>query len=108
MVYNREEQGMRVAYFFAATALSAMFGGLVAAGITLIGSVGSLRLTSLIVIPWSWYGLPSNPADAKFWTPEQRETMKLRDLKRQEYMGANQFDWAQIFSALRTWRLYTE
>lgn len=117
MVYNREEQGMRYAYLFAATALSSMFGGLVATGITNIGTVGGLRawswlyiieaLISLVVIPWVWFGLPENPTQAKFWTPEQRHTMERRDLKRQEYMGANKFEWAQVISALRTWRLYT-
>lgn len=117
MVYNREEQGMRFAYLFAATALSAMFGGLVATGITHIGSAGGLRawswlyiiegLISLAVVPWAWFGLPSNPAQASFWTPEQRETMNRREMKRKEYMGANQFDWTQVFSALRTWRMYT-
>ncbi|KAH7359864.1 high-affinity nicotinic acid transporter [Pyrenochaeta sp. MPI-SDFR-AT-0127] len=117
MVYNREEQGMRFAYLFAATALSAMFGGLVATGITHVGTVGGLRawswlyiieaLISLVVVPWSWFGLHERPAKAKFWTPEQRDTMERRELKRQEYMGANKFEWAQVFSALRTWRMYT-
>lgn len=117
MVYRREEQGMRFAYLFAATAFSGMFGGLVATGITKIGTVGGLRawswlyiiegLISLVVVPWAWFGLPEFPSQAKFWTPEQRETMERRDMKRQEYMGANQFEWAQVFSALRTWRMYT-
>lgn len=117
MVYNREEQGMRFAYLFAATALSAMFGGLVATGITQIGTVGGLRawswlyiiesLISLVVVPWAWFGLHERPAHAPFWTPEQRDTMERRELKRQEYMGANKLDWTQVFSALRTWRMYT-
>ncbi|KAM5343320.1 hypothetical protein ACJ41O_014286 [Fusarium nematophilum] len=117
MVYNREEQGMRFAYLFAATAFSGMFGGLVATGITKIGTVGGLQawswlyiiegLISLMVIPWAWFGLPEDPAKCKFWTPEQRETMERRGLKRQEYMGANKLEWSQVFGALRAWRLYT-
>ncbi|EMD87165.1 hypothetical protein COCC4DRAFT_209355 [Bipolaris maydis ATCC 48331] len=117
MVYNREEQGMRFAYLFAATAFSGMFGGLVATGIIEIGAVGGLQawswlyiiegLASLIIVPWAWYGLPESPSKAKFWTPEQRETMEMRDLKRQEYMGANQFEWSQVISALCTWRMWT-
>lgn len=108
---------MRFAYLFAATALSAMFGGLVATGITEIGTYGGLRawswlfiieaLISVIVVPWAWFGLPENPAKAKFWTPLQRETMERRELKRLEYMGTNKFEWTQVFSALRTWRMYT-
>ncbi|KAH7323075.1 high-affinity nicotinic acid transporter [Stachybotrys elegans] len=117
MVYNRREQGLRFAYLFAATALSGMFGGLVATGITRIGTVGGLQawswlyiiegLISLTVVPWAWYGLPEFPSKSKFWTPEQRETMEKRDLQRQEYMGQEKFDKRQVFSALKEWRMYT-
>ncbi|KAH7363015.1 high-affinity nicotinic acid transporter [Plectosphaerella cucumerina] len=117
MVYNRQEQGLRFAYLFSATAFSGMFGGLVATGITRIGSVGGLGawswlyiiegLISLLVVPWAFFGLPEVPARARWWTPEERDTMERRELKRQEYMGANSFEWAQVVSALRTWRLYT-
>ncbi|KAH7010185.1 high-affinity nicotinic acid transporter [Ilyonectria destructans] len=117
MVYNRREQGLRFAYLFAATAFSGMFGGLVATGITKIGTVGGLHawswlyiiegLISLSVIPWAWYGLPEFPAKAKFWTPEERETMEQRDLQRREYMGSEAFDRSQVLSAMKDWRLYT-
>lgn len=117
MVYNRHEQGLRFAYLFSATAFSGMFGGLVATGITKIGHSAGLNswswlyivegCISLLVVPWAWFGLPENPAKAKYWTPEERETMERRDIKRQEYMGANQFSWPQVFDALKTWRLYT-
>ncbi|KAG7118932.1 putative transporter like protein [Verticillium longisporum] len=97
MVYNRHKQGLRFSYLFAATAFSGMFGGLVATGITKIGNFGGLQswswlyiiegLISLTVVPWAWFGLPEYPAKAKWWTPEQRDTMERRELKRQEYMG---------------------
>ncbi|KAI1365458.1 high-affinity nicotinic acid transporter [Xylaria arbuscula] len=117
MVYNREEQGLRFAYLFAATAFSGMFGGLVATGITRIGEYHGIQSwswlyiiegsVSLLVIPWAWYGLPAYPAHAKWWTPEERATMEARELKRQEYMGAEKFEWKQTISALKEWRVYT-
>ncbi|EEY14609.1 high-affinity nicotinic acid transporter [Verticillium alfalfae VaMs.102] len=117
MVYNRHEQGLRFSYLFAATAFSGMFGGLVATGITKIGNTGGLQswswlyiiegLISLTVVPWAWFGLPEYPAKARWWTPEQRDTMERRELKRQEYMGTETFEWSQVFSALQDWRLYT-
>lgn len=117
MVYNRREQGLRFAYLYSAIALSGMFGGLVATGITKIRHYAGLNTwswlyivegcISLIVVPWAWYGLPENPTKAKFWTPEERATMELRDIKRQEYMGANHFSWPQVTDALKSWRLYT-
>ncbi|KAG4437500.1 hypothetical protein IFR05_007010 [Cadophora sp. M221] len=117
MVYNRKEQGLRFAYLFAATSFSGMFGGLIATGITKIGEAGGLRswswlyivegLISLLVVPFVWYGLPEKPAEAKWWTPEEREAMNLREQQRLEYMGREKFDWTQVRSALKEWRIYT-
>lgn len=117
MVYNRQEQGLRFAYLFSATALAGMFGGLVATGITRIGNVGGLRawswlyiiegLFSLLAVPWAWYSLPEHVTKANWWTPEERAGMELRDQKRLEYMGTEKLDWTQVRSALKDWRLYT-
>lgn len=117
MVYNRQEQGLRFAYLFAATSFSGMFGGLLATGITKIGEAGGLRpwswlyivegLFSLLVLPWAWYGLPEYPAKAKWWTPEEAEAMEMRELQRLEYMGTEKLEWSQVRSALKEWRVYT-
>ncbi|KAI0530281.1 high-affinity nicotinic acid transporter [Xylaria digitata] len=117
MVYNREEQGLRFAYLFAATAFSGMFGGLIATGITHISTNNGIQswswlyiiegLVSLIVVPWAWYGLPAYPAHANWWTPEERATMEARELKRREYMGTEKFEWEQARSVLKEWRVYT-
>jgi MFS family permease len=116
MIYNRQEQGLRFAYLFGSMALSGMFGGLVATGITYIGNAGGLLawswlyilegLVSLIVVPFVWFGLPENPAQAKFFTPEELEVLAARELKRREYMGDSKFDWAQVRSVLGHWRIY--
>lgn len=116
MIYNRQEQGLRFAYLFSSMALSGMFGGLVATGITYIGHAGGLRswswlyilegLVSLIVVPFVWFGLPENPAQAKFFTAEELEVLAARELKRREYMGSSEFDWAQVRSVLGHWRIY--
>jgi len=117
MVYNRKEQGLRFAYLFAATSFSGMFEGLIATGITRIGTVGGLQawswlyiiegLFSLLVVPWAWYGLPEYPAKAKWWTPKEAEAMEQCEAQRIEYMGAEKFDWSQVRSAMKDWRLYT-
>lgn len=116
MIYNRQEQGLRFAYLFSSMALSGMFGGLAATGITYIGDAGGLRswswlyilegLVSLIVVPFVWYGLPENPAQAKFFTAEELDVLAAREMKRREYMGDSKFDWAQVRSVLGHWRIY--
>lgn len=117
MVYNREEQGQRIGYVFIAAAGSSMFGGLIATGITKIGTVSGLQawswlyiiegLISLLAVPWTWFGLPDTPVHAKWWTEEERKVMDLREIKRKEYMGQDAFDWKQVFSAMKEWRCYT-
>lgn len=116
-IYNPREQGLRNAYLFGAASLSGMFGGLVATGITKISSAGTLRgwswlyiiegLVSICVVPWAYFGLPEFPAKSKRWTAEELETLQRRELKRQEYMGNYEFDWAQVWSTFKDWRLYT-
>lgn len=102
MIYNRQEQDLHFAYLFSSMALSGMFGGLVATGITYIGHAGGLRswswlyilegLISLIVVPFVWFGLPENPTQTKFFTAEELEVLAARELKRREYMGSSEFD----------------
>ncbi|KZZ92846.1 Major facilitator superfamily domain, general substrate transporter [Moelleriella libera RCEF 2490] len=116
-IYNPREQGLRNAYLFGAASLSGMFGGLVATGITKISSAGTLRgwswlyiiegLVSICVVPWAYFGLPEFPAKSKRWTAEELETLERRELKRQEYMGNYEFDWSQVWSTFKDWRLYT-
>ncbi|CAK7242204.1 MAG: hypothetical protein STHCBS139747_003684 [Sporothrix thermara] len=116
MVYNRAEQGRRFAYLFSAMAISGMFGGLIATGITYIHETHGLQswswlfivegLISIVVVPWVWFGLPSQPATASFWSAHELDLMRRRELKRIEYMGAERFDWAQVRSALLHWRTY--
>ncbi|CAK7203604.1 hypothetical protein SEUCBS139899_006341 [Sporothrix eucalyptigena] len=116
MVYNRKEQGRRFAYLFSAMAISGMFGGLIATGITYIHEVGGLKswswlyiiegLISVLVVPWVWFGLPSQPAMARFWSDHELDLMRRREMQRREYMGDARFDWAQVRSALAHWRTY--
>lgn len=116
MIYNRQEQGLRFAYLFSSMALSGMFGGLVATGITYIGTAGGLRawswlyiiegVVSLAIVPFVWFGLPENPAQAKFFTAEELEVLAARELKRREYMGDSKFSWAQVRPVLGHWRIY--
>ncbi|KAH8662420.1 high-affinity nicotinic acid transporter [Xylariales sp. PMI_506] len=116
MIYNRQEQGLRFAYLFSSMALSGMFGGLIATGITYIGTSHGLAawswlyiiegVISLLVVPFVWFFLPENPAQASFFDAEELEVMAKRELKRQEYMGREEFDWAQVRSAFTDLRVY--
>ncbi|EXJ86744.1 hypothetical protein A1O3_03698 [Capronia epimyces CBS 606.96] len=116
MTYKREEQGLRLAYLFASSSLSSMFGGLIATGITKVGEVGNLQawswlyiiegLVSTIIVPFIFLYLPDNPRKAKFWTPEEHAVMEQRDLQRQEYLGSQVFEWKEVASAFCDPKLY--
>ncbi|KAK7219159.1 hypothetical protein V2G26_007162 [Clonostachys chloroleuca] len=111
MVYKREEQGRRIAYLFGSVALAGMFGGLFATGITKIGHAHGLNAwswlyiiegcVSFIAAAWVWWGLPNDPALAKFLKPEEKEVMLARDRQRLEYLGSLNFEWVEVGRALK-------
>ncbi|CAG9950106.1 unnamed protein product [Clonostachys rosea f. rosea IK726] len=116
MVYKREEQGRRIAYLFGSVAPAGMFGGLFATGITKIGHAHGLNAWSLmcgiaglsyegcvsfVAAAWVWWGLPNDPAHAKFLKPEEKEVMLARDRQRLEYLGSLNFEWVEVGRALK-------
>ncbi|CAG9953978.1 unnamed protein product [Clonostachys rosea f. rosea IK726] len=111
MVYKREEQGRRIAYLFGSVAPAGMFGGLFATGITKIGHAHGLNAwswlyliegcVSFVAAAWVWWGLPNDPAHAKFLKPEEKEVMLARDRQRLEYLGSLNFEWVEVGRALK-------
>lgn len=58
-------------------------------------------LISISVVAWAWFGLPEDPTRAKFWKPEEKEVMLVREMQRQEYLGSLTFEWAEVGRALK-------
>lgn len=110
LVWKKEEQGLRQAYLFSSVALAGMFGGLIATGITYIGPVHGLESWSWLYIIegclsvaaafWVFFGLPAQPAEAKFLTAEDKNVMAVREAQRVEYLGNLHFEWSEVGKAM--------
>ncbi|CAG9953484.1 unnamed protein product [Clonostachys rosea f. rosea IK726] len=87
MVYKREEQGRRIAYLFGSVARPLAY--------IIEGCV------SFVAAAWVWWGLPNDPAHAKFLKPEEKEVMLARDRQRLEYLGSLNFEWVEVGRALK-------
>jgi hypothetical protein len=110
-----------------------MFGGLFATGITKIGHHAGLNawryvsvdpvmlstltrnswlyiiegLISILAVGWVWFGLPDDPLNAKWWTPEEKQCMEARRAQHQQYLGSLVFEWAEIGRAFKDPKVYT-
>jgi hypothetical protein len=56
---------------------------------------------SFVAAAWVWWGLPNDPAHAKFLKPEEKEVMLARDRQRLEYLGSLNFEWVEVGRALK-------
>jgi hypothetical protein len=56
---------------------------------------------SFIAAAWVWWGLPNDPALAKFLKPKEKEVMLARDRQRLEYLGSLNFEWVEVGRALK-------
>ncbi|OTB03886.1 hypothetical protein M426DRAFT_23409 [Hypoxylon sp. CI-4A] len=122
-IYTRGELALRIGVFYTAASLSGAFGGLLARGISEIGTRGGLNswrwifvleglFTALVGIA-SYFLLPNGPGSAKFLTPEERQFAVARlhssggsgDGNR-EKEATEKFAWSEVargvFSA-QTW-----
>ncbi|CAG9938537.1 unnamed protein product [Clonostachys rosea f. rosea IK726] len=98
MVYKREEQGRRIAYLFGSVALADWarpWPQCVELAYIIEGCV------SFIAAAWVWWGLPNDPALAKFLKPKEKEVMLARDRQRLEYLGSLNFEWVEVGRALK-------
>lgn len=116
MVYKREEQAKRVSYLFVCTALSGAFGGLLAYVLLKMDGVAGYAgwrwvyiiegIASILIGVVVWFGLPNDPSNAYFLNDEEKRIMRVRALQRAQYMGSEEFSWAEIFITLRDPKLY--
>lgn len=56
---------------------------------------------SLLVVAWVYLDLPNDPTRAKFWKPEEKEIMLIREAERQEYLGSQVFEWHEVRMAFK-------
>lgn len=61
---------------------------------------------SMVIAVAVWFGLPTNPAEAWFLTPEQKQIMRIRQRQTAEYMGSDKFDWQEVRIAFQDPKLY--
>lgn len=88
--YQRRELGLRCGLFLSAAPLANTFAGALAYGITSGHSkLANWRLLflvegipTLLAVPLAWFCLPDSPAEAKFFTDEERKVAKARALRR--------------------------
>ncbi|CAF0839698.1 unnamed protein product [Adineta steineri] len=113
--YPRKQQAVRVGLFWSISALSGAFSGILAYGISQIGSssMGKWRLIfiiegapNIIVAILCWFLLPDSPEKAKFLNDEERQ-LKIDSLA--EDAGPTKeekFSWSQVFSVFKDWKAY--
>jgi hypothetical protein len=61
---------------------------------------------SMIIAVIVWFGLPTNPAEAWFLSPEQKEMMRIRQAQTAEYHGSDEFNWEELRIAIRDPKVY--
>ncbi|KIY71431.1 MFS general substrate transporter [Cylindrobasidium torrendii FP15055 ss-10] len=82
-IYKRHELQFRVGVFYASASLSGAFGGLLATAIIRMDGIAGLAgwrwifllegIATCLLAFLAWMSMPSNIAEAKFLTPEERE-----------------------------------
>ena len=60
----------------------------------------------MIIAVLVWFGLPTNPAEAWFLTPEQKSMMRIRYEMRKQYLGSEEFSWEEVKIAFKDPKLY--
>lgn len=117
MVYKKQEQAKRIAFFFGSAAISGAVGGLIATGFASVSDAGGLQgwrwlyiiegLISVCASVWLFFGLPSSFDRIPFLTERDHELMQIRSKQRMGYMGTNTFEWSYVWDALKDFKTYT-
>lgn len=115
-IYNREEQGKRIAVLYAASALSGAFGGLIAYGIQLMGERAGLEAwrwlfiiegcASMVLCAICVFSIPKNAETAWFLSTAEREMMVARKKRDLIFKGDDKFSWSHTKDALMDPVLY--
>ena len=121
-VYKKSERGKRSSVIFAFSAFASAFGGLLAYGLTQIRTAGFegwrwlfaieagkipciwlvSRLTfeqgamTIILVPLFYFVFPSNPTEAWFLTPEEKEIMRQRYRDDPHWGNEDEFSWKEV------------
>ncbi|WBW72943.1 carboxylic acid transmembrane transporter Tna1 [Schizosaccharomyces osmophilus] len=115
MIYSRDELAPRIAYLFAASALSGAFSGLFAYAILHMQNVGGYAgwrwlfiiegLIGFVSGVLGYFIIPNDPAKAWFLSEPYRDMVRHRKEQRRSDL-ADQFDWKSIFDAFKDKKIY--
>ncbi|KAF3014798.1 hypothetical protein E8E14_011638 [Neopestalotiopsis sp. 37M] len=120
-IYRREELALRIGLFYTAASLSGAFGGLLAYGISQIGTRGGLNswrwifviegLLTAVVAILVYFILPNGISTAKFLTPEEREfamnRLKSRgDNRIRDHEVEERFSWSEVGRGVFSWQTW--
>lgn len=113
--YFPHELGKRFAYLFSASAISSSFGGLIGTGITQIDSgplakwrylyliEGLLNFVAALVVIWK---LPPD-ASTIFKTEKEQEIFRIREIKKKQFMGNEEFKFKNVLQCFKSVKTYT-
>ncbi|EPY52182.1 nicotinic acid plasma membrane transporter [Schizosaccharomyces cryophilus OY26] len=116
MIYSRDELAPRIAYLFAASALSGAFSGLFAYAILHMHSVGGYAgwrwlfiiegMIGFVAGVLGYFVIPNDPAKAWFLSEPYREMVRRRQAQRRFDLEADHFDWKSVKEALKDFKIY--
>lgn len=114
--YTNDEQGLRVSILLCFAALSGAVGGLISYGFVQVQTpaLEGFRfiflvegLMTIVCVPVLFFWLPDEITTAKFFTEEEKEVMRLRQKRRDQFQLANkEFDWKLVKLAFLDIRTY--
>ncbi|EFQ31568.1 major facilitator superfamily transporter [Colletotrichum graminicola M1.001] len=114
--YKGSEIGVRSAVFFSAAALAGSFGGLLAAAIAKLDTVGGRPgwawifiiegLATVFVGIFCWWMVFDWPENARFLTEDERIRVQRRLIADKQGRTAEDFDKRHIYAAMKDWKTY--
>ncbi|RVX67765.1 hypothetical protein B0A52_07888 [Exophiala mesophila] len=115
-IWNKRQQGKRIAVIYCATTISGAFGGLFAYGVQSMGNRAGLEpwrwlfivegIISFVVGGLCWVTMPFSAEKAWFLTKEQSEFMLLKKQRDVLYKGEDTFKTRYVWSAVTDLLVY--
>lgn len=106
LVYKKEERGRRTSLFYAFSALSSAFGGVLAFGITQINGPKGFSgwrwlfaiegAMTILLVPFFYTLFPKTPTDAWFLSETQKNIMVLRYQTDPHWGQDDKFKWKEV------------
>ncbi|KAI1778570.1 major facilitator superfamily domain-containing protein [Hypoxylon cercidicola] len=110
LVYKKSERGKRVCLFYAFSALSSAFGGLLAYGLIQIHGPNGFSgwrwlfavegAATIVLVPIFFVVFPRSPMDAWFLTDGEKKLMLLRYESDIHWGHDEDFSWAEVFKVV--------